>query len=36
MNVELVENRAILIALIGIGLYAFFILVDIIKTKRDK
>lgn len=34
MNMELVENRAILIALIGIGLYAFFALVDIVKTKR--
>ena len=30
------ENKAILIALIGIGLYAFFALVDIVKTKRDK
>lgn len=28
------ENKAILIALIGIGLYAFFALVDIVKTKR--
>lgn len=36
MNVELVENRAILITLIGIGLYAFFALVDIVKTKRGK
>ena len=36
MNMELVENKAILIALIGIGLYAFFALVDIVKTKRDK
>lgn len=34
MNVELVENKAILIALIGLGLYAFFALVDIVKTKR--
>lgn len=29
-------NRAIMIALIGIGLYAFFALVDLIKTKRGK
>lgn len=36
MNVELVENRAILIALIGIGLYTFFVLVDFVKTKRGK
>lgn len=36
MNVELVENRAILIALIGIGLYAFFALVDFVKTKREE
>lgn len=34
MNVELVEDRAIIIALIGIGLYAFFALVDLVKTKR--
>ena len=27
-------NRAIMIALIGIGLYAFFALVDLVKTKR--
>ena len=27
-------NRAIMIVLIGIGLYAFFALVDLIKTKR--
>lgn len=36
MNVELVENRAIVIALIGLGLYAFFALVDLIKTKRGE
>lgn len=29
-------NKAILIVLIGIGLYAFFALVDIVKTKRGK
>ena len=27
-------NRAIIIALIGIGLYAFFVLVDLVKMKR--
>lgn len=36
MNIVLVENRAIIIALIGLGLYAFFALVDLIKTKGDK
>ena len=30
------ENRAIMIVLIGIGLYAFFALVDLVKTKRGK
>lgn len=30
------ENKAILIALIGIGIYAFFALVDIVKMKRGK
>ena len=34
MNVELAENRAIVIALIGIGLYTFFALVDWIKQKN--
>ena len=34
MNQELVMDRAIVIALIGIGLYAFFALVDLVKTKR--
>lgn len=33
MNVELVENREILIACIGIGLYLFFWLVDKIKNR---
>ena len=28
------ENKVIMIALIGIGLYAFFALIDLIKTKR--
>ena len=27
-------NKAIMIALIGIGLYAFFALVDLVKMKR--
>lgn len=27
-------NRTIMIVLIGIGLYAFFALVDLVKTKR--
>ena len=34
MNTIQAMDRAILIALIGIGLYAFFALVDIVKTKR--
>lgn len=34
MNQELVMDRAIMIALIGIGLYALFALVDLVKTKR--
>ena len=29
-------NKAIIIALIGIGLYAFFALVDLVKTERRK
>lgn len=36
MNTIEVMDRAILIALIGIGLYAFFALVDVVKTKRGK
>lgn len=36
MNVELVEDRAIVIALIGLGLYAFFALVDFVKMKGSK
>ena len=36
MNIIEVMERAILIALIGIGLYAFFALVDVVKTKRGK
>lgn len=30
------ENKAIMIVLIGIGLYAFFVLVDLVKTERGK
>ncbi|QGT53276.1 hypothetical protein HYQ16_gp38 [Lactococcus phage CHPC959] len=29
-------NKVIIIALIGIGLYAFFALVDLIKTKGSR
>ena len=36
MNTTEVMDRGILIALIGIGLYAFFALVDFVKTKRSK
>jgi hypothetical protein len=36
MNVESVIGKVIIIALIGIGLYAFFALVDLIETKGSK
>ena len=36
MNVESVISKVIIIALVGIGLYAFFTLVDLIKTKGRK
>ena len=36
MNVESVIGKVIIIALVGIGLYSFFALVDLIKTKGDK
>ena len=36
MNVESVVGKIIIIALVGIGLYAFFALVELIKTKGDK
>ncbi|ALM63224.1 hypothetical protein PhiC0139_35 [Lactococcus phage 936 group phage PhiC0139] len=36
MNVESVAGKIIIIALVGIGLYAFFALVDLIKTKGIK
>ena len=36
MNVESVIGKIIIIALVGIGLYAFFALVELIKTKGSK
>ncbi|ALM64264.1 hypothetical protein Phi91127_38 [Lactococcus phage 936 group phage Phi91127] len=36
MNVESVISKVIIIALVGIGLYTFFALVDLIKTKGRK
>ena len=36
MNVESIIGKAIIIAIVGIGLYAFFTLVDLIKTKGSK
>ena len=36
MSIESVVGKIIIIALIGIGLYAFFTLVDLIKTKGSK
>ena len=36
MSIESVVGKVIIIALIGIGLYAFFALVDLIKTKESK
>ena len=36
MNVESVIGKVVIIALVGIGLYAFFVLVDLIKTKGSK
>ena len=36
MNVESIVGKIIIIALVGIGLYAFFALVDLIKTKGSK
>ena len=36
MNVESVIDKVIIIALVGIGLYAFFTLVDLIRTKGSK
>ena len=36
MNVESVVGKIIIIALVGIELYAFFTLVDLIRTKGRK
>lgn len=36
MNVESIIGKVIIIALVGIGLYDFFALVDLIKTKGRK
>lgn len=36
MNVESIIGKVVIIALVGIGLYAFFVLVDLIKTKGIK
>ena len=36
MSIESVVGKIIIIALVAIGLYAFFTLVDLIKTKGSK
>ena len=36
MSIESVIDKVIIIALVGIGLYASFALVDLIKTKGSK
>ena len=36
MSIESVVGKIIIIALVGIGLYSFFTLVDLIKTKGSK
>ena len=36
MSIESVVGEIIIIALVGIGLYAFFALVDLIRTKESK
>ena len=36
MSIESAVGEIIIIALVGIGLYAFFALVDLIKTKGSK
>ena len=36
MSIESVVGKIIIIALIGIGLYTFFALVDLIRTKGSK
>lgn len=36
MNIESIIGKVIIIALVEIGIYAFFALVDLIKTKGSK
>ena len=36
MSIESVVSKIIIIALVGIGLYYFFALVDLIRTKGSK
>ena len=36
MNIESIIGKVIILALVGIGLYTFFALVDLIKTKGSK
>ena len=36
MSIESVVGKIIIIALVGIGLYTFFALIDLIKTKGSK
>lgn len=36
MSIESVVGKIIIIALVGIGLYTFFALVDLIRTKGSK
>ena len=36
MSIESVIGKVVVIALVGIGLYAFFALVGLIKTKGSK
>lgn len=36
MSIESVVGKIIIIALVGIGLYSFFALVDLIRAKGDK
>lgn len=36
MSIESVVGKIIIIALIGVGLYTFFALVDLIRTKGSK
>lgn len=36
MNIKIIVSKVIIIALVVIGLYAFFALVDLIRTKGSK